>query len=83
MKNIFLKLCLLKKLKIKIHKANSAEQFSQIIEDLRDYLIKPFYRLCRHTLFYWASLYCASQVLHFLQTEGRTLHQQKGYTLLY
>ena len=28
-------------------------------------------------------LYCPSQVLCFLQTESKTLHQQKHYNLLY
>lgn len=30
-----------------------------------------------------ASFYCASQVFHFLQIEGKTLHQQKEYDLFY
>lgn len=33
--------------------------------------------LYRHTSFYWDSLYCASQVLCFLQTESKTFCQQK------
>lgn len=38
----------------------------------------------RHTLFYCALLYCASHVLCLLQTESKTLHQQKkNYSSLY
>ena len=31
----------------------------------------------QHILFYCALLYCFSQVLHFLQVEGKILHRQK------
>ena len=34
-------------------------------------------------LIYWAPLYCASQMLRFLQIEGNVLHQQNDYNLLY
>lgn len=37
----------------------------------------------RQTLFYWASLFWASQMSHFLQTDDKTLHQQRDYSLLY
>ena len=36
----------------------------------------------RHTLFYCASLYCASQILHFHQHQGKTHHQQNNYSSL-
>ena len=38
--------------------------------------------LYRHTSFYCIPLSCTSQILHFLQIEGRTLHQQKDYNSL-
>lgn len=32
----------------------------------------------RHTPFYCAPIYCASQMLHFSQSEGKTLHQPRS-----
>lgn len=37
----------------------------------------------RHTSSYCISLYCSSQVLHFLQTDGKTLRWQKDCNWLY
>lgn len=37
----------------------------------------------RHTSLDCTLLYCASQMLHFLQREGKTLHQRKDDDLLY
>ena len=43
---------------------------------------KLFCRL-QYTLFYCALFYYASQVLCYLQIEGKTPHQQKDYDLLF
>ena len=39
--------------------------------------------LYKQTLLYCILLYCVPQMLHFLQIEGKTLHQQKDYNSLY
>lgn len=39
--------------------------------------------LYRHSSFYCTLLYCSSQMLHFLQIKGTTLHPQKDYDLFY
>lgn len=36
---------------------------------------------CRHTSVHSALLYCAPQMLHSLQIEGKTFQQQKDYTI--
>lgn len=37
----------------------------------------------RHVSFYYASLFCTSQIMHLLQIEGKISASKKDYNLLY